>query len=317
MKKVARIIFKIISVLLVVVIGALGVFALIQPVLYKEYYSVANKEFNLKGLGDGLVPQGFAFDEGEDLYYYTGYMKDGSASRVYITDGEEFKYSQLYKDGEAHTGHVGGIAVGESLVWIADGDKVWAVNKEAFENERVDLENYFEPESSASTCTLYDGHLWIAEFYDGSHYFTKESHKLTSPAGEENNALICAYKIDEAQKAGVFDMAPQKVISAPDKIQGIAFDESGRLYFSTSWGATNSGIYLHNNVLANSYAGEFEGAPLWFLDNESLIKELQGPPMAEGIVFKGGRLYISYESATLKYIFGILTRGYSVYSIGQ
>lgn len=323
MKKLLKALLRIFCILIALVILAAGGYALLQPVIYKEYYTDAKKEFAVLGLKDKIVPQGFAYDKENGVYLYTAYMADGSASRVYIYDGDNYRYVLLTdENGAPHTGHVGGIAAGESKVWIADGDKVWVLEKDELYNskESITLTQKFVSESTASCCTVYDGYLWIAEFYDGSHYFTKESHKFITATGQENNAFICAYKIDETMPSGIMDSAPEKIFSAPDKVQGIAFDKEGNLYISTSWGATNTELIKHRNVLINVNDADFavsgQKVPVWYLDSLSLEKVIQAPPMGEGIVYMDGRLYVLYESATLKYYFGILTRGYNVYSIG-
>ena len=44
--------------------------------------------------------------------------------------------------------------------------------------------------------------------------------------------------------------------------------------------------------------------PLWFLDGENYLGEIDFPPMSEGIVMIGDRLAVLSESGAQKYQFG-------------
>ena len=69
---------------------ALGTFLLVWfcGASYPIYDAIARKEFAIPGLSN-LVPQGLAtLPENEDGYDFamSGYMADGSASRIYLID---------------------------------------------------------------------------------------------------------------------------------------------------------------------------------------------------------------------------------------
>lgn len=305
------------------------VFWMVQPLFYGDYYEEAKEEFAIVGLGDGVVPQGFcALDD--DTYAYCGYMADGiSASRIYVIkdDGETGRYIELYTaDGKPYTGHTGGLTISDTTAWLAndgegDDNCVWAFSATDLLDEsikRITLENKFYPESRASCCFADESILWVGEFYDPEKYPTKDSHHLTSPDGAHNPSFICGYTIDPASPTGIAGNLPVKILSAPEKLQGFAINENGQWVLSSSYGLSSSNLQFYDNVLAKehdtTYTMDGQEIPVWFLDNKCRIKTVGLPPMSEELVYKDGRVYILYESACRKYLFGILTRGRYVYS---
>lgn len=330
MKRVGKWIGIVCGALLVLLIAALTVFWAIQPQLYAAYYEEAEKEFSVAGLSDGLVPQGLSYIPQRETFVQCGYMADGaSASRIYLTDaaGNERYVELLNADGSPYLGHTGGIAVGEKTVWLAndgegDDNCVWALSLETLLDEttkQITLSERLFSESRAACCYVYDGLLWVGEFYYGEKCPTSEAHHLFTVTGEENCAFICGYAIDETQPNGVSGELPKKVLSVGSKMQGFAFSEDGTtIALSTSYGLANSQLYFHKNVLNEAADGTLhiqgEEVPLWILDGESLKKSVELPPMSEELTVVDGRLYIQCESASHKYVFGILTRGRHIYS---
>lgn len=318
------------SILIVVILLAMMTFSLVQPLIYGEYYGEAKKEFTAAGLNDGLVPQGFCYSEENSVFLECGYMTNGKdASRIYIVseDGKKSRFVELKTEsGDNYTGHTGGIAIGEDLVWLAndgegDDNCVWVLSLGEILDERtqsITLSTRFFPESRAACCFVNDGYLWVGEFYDPEKYPTKETHHLPTPSGETNPSLICAYLIDETANTGIATDTPEKAISVREKLQGFAF-VNGKIVLSTSYGLANSHLYVYRDVTKEEPAGEIDidgtRVPVWYLDNDSLERDIVAPPMSEELSVKEDRVYILYESACHKYVFGILTRGKWVYSI--
>lgn len=329
MKKVLRITGIALLALMVVAIVALLAFWLVQPLLYRDYYKQAKKEFVAAGLEDGLVPQGFSYIADQEVFVECGYMSDGlSASRIYLIDKEgETRFVELLSpDGTPYTGHTGGITVGERLVWLAndgegDDNCVWVFPLAELldkESDSIVLSEKFHPESRAACCYVDNGLLWVGEFYDPEKYPTKESHHLETPSGTVNPAFVCGYAIDETTPTGIADTTPKKILSVTERLQGFAVNAAGQFALSTSYGTSNSHLFLHQNVTQEPADTAFSvngtEVPVWFLDEDSLIEDVVMPPMSEEIVCVDGRVYILYESACRKYMFGILTRGRHVYS---
>lgn len=332
-KLVGKIVGFVLGGLLSLLIVGVLVFMLIQPVLYPAFYRNAEKEFTAAGLGEGNVPQGFTYVESEDVFLQVGYMTNGkSPSCIYVTDGngENARAVELYDaNGNAYTGHTGGIAAGEQKVWLAnDGDIdagdncVWVLSLAELLDENttsVTLTEKFHPETRSACVTVYDGLLWVGEFEDPEKYPTKDSHKLTAPDGTENPSLICGYTIDETAATGIASETPAKAISVCKKLQGFAFNAEGKIALSTSYSVAASHIYIHKNVLSGEAQGTVTlgdaAVPVWYLDGTTLEQDIKATPMTEELAVKDGRLYVLNESACRKYLFGNFMRGYNVYSL--
>ena len=61
---------------------------LLQVLIYGEYYKIKDNYCINPGLNHGAVPQGIAVDEDRDIVLTTAYMKDKSASRIYLTNSK-------------------------------------------------------------------------------------------------------------------------------------------------------------------------------------------------------------------------------------
>ena len=277
---------------------------------FKEQFSAT---FQIPDLENGFVPQGITYIESEDIFLICGYMhKEKSASRIYLVKEEAYHKIELYLDKNTpYYGHTGGISAGSSLVWLAnDGDVndncIWTLSLDEIldpSTSTIYLENYFVGEGRSSTCYVYDGYLWVGEYADEYSYTTKESHHLT----DNNPSLILAYKIDETKENGIVSTTPEKILSVRNHLQGFAFDENS-IYLSTSCGLDNSILEAHENDLNKeadtSLLINNTNVPVWILDTSSKQYEITMPPMSEEMTFKKNDLYIMFESASNKYIFG-------------
>ena len=81
----------------------------------------------------------------------------------------------------------------------------------------------------------------------------------------------------------------------------------GRVFLSLSYGRRNrSTIVIYRNPLreaAHSKVTLSDGTtvPLWYLDGENYLTEIDFPPMAEGITMIGNRLAVLSESGAAKF----------------
>ena len=313
---------------------------LFTPVVFRDFFGNADKEYLIPGLGDGLVPQGYAYVPEQEVYLQCGYMTDGeSASRIYVTDAKNPKDSRYIElvtaDGAPYTGHTGGITAAGDFVWLAnDGEGedncVWVMSLTellAAENGgKITLTTKFQSETRAACCFADDKYLWVGEFNDGEKYVTDVSHKFTVNGGE-NFALVCAYPLDAASVYGVaFTEADGKAVFTPalalsvtNLVQGFTRTPEG-FALSTSYGLGVSHIYFHKDITTGEADSSIKingtDVPVYFLDAASLTDDVSMPPMSEEIFVKDGRLYVLLESACKKYIFGNLIRGRHVYSYG-
>lgn len=333
-KKVAAICGAIVISFIALVLCLLLALHVITPLASIDFFLNSDPEYVTPGIYEGLVPQGYAHVDENDIYLQCGYMADGtSASRIYVTNTEDTSdtfFVELYTaDGQPYTGHTGGIASSSGLVWLAndgDGDDncVWVFTLDELldsKGGKVILDTCFRPESRAACCFTDGEYLWVGEFNDGEKYVTKETH-----AFGENNALICAYAIDTASEYGIeFEtttsgnnaFTPVLALSVTDLVQGFTKTPDG-FALSTSYSVKASHLYFYSDVTKGeadaSISVNGRDVPVYILDGDAMIKDVQMPPMSEEIFVKDGRVFVLFESACQKYIFGNFTHGIFTFS---
>ena len=290
------------------------------PVL--DYYRASEKSFRIPGLEDGFVPQGLSYDADAELFFVTGYQKDGTASPVYTvsrTDGTVNRTPLLNADGTSFTGHAGGLSVHGDYVYVAGGDDhcVYVFSRDGILSapaEGVPCLGSFEtalPDGdgiNVAFTTVHDGKLYVGEFFREQNYPTPESHKITTSSGDFNTALALAYAFtDDSDHPFGLAPVPCEAYSLPGLVQGMCF-YGETVYLSTSYGLAFSHIYAYDTAALASQ-GTIAGVPLYVMDSASLTGAWKLPPMAEEIEVLNGRMYTMCESASQKYFFGKLTGG--------
>lgn len=320
-KFMGRLFLCLLILAVVVVIGARCYFRF--PV--QEYYQVSQKAFKIPDCHTGFVAQGISYDSKTDSFFVTGYMADGSASPIYVVShrtGEAKRTRILDTDGKPFACHAGGLSVTEQYVYIAGGSDgcLYVYDRAAIlagePDEEIPCLGTFRTALGDGTdigvafTTIHDNKLYVGEFYREQNYPTPKSHKLTTAAGDYNQALAVAYEFSETDDA-VFGLSPNPVAaySLPDQVQGMCFANKN-IYLSTSYGVAFSHmlVYEESSLQPN---GEIAGLPLYELDSAALTKDQKLPPMSEEIEYvpSEGLMYTMCESASNKYIFGKLTGG--------
>ena len=278
----------------------------------KDFFDKAKVEFEIPGLDTAFTPQGMTAIDGTDKFIICGYMTDGTASRFYvINDGKVEKYFTLTQAGEDYKGHAGGVTSYGNTLWVA-GDKncyrfsLSDVN--TCENGgKVIILDSFQTNNGADFVYNSDGFLWVGEFYKKDKYETDDSHKIKTSSGEINSAIVFGYEIDQSKSYGLVNQAPlpSKALSIRGLCQGIAVTQDGKFVLSTSYSISDSHLYYYENVLSrekdSTISIGIHEVDLWYLDNNSLIKEITIPSMSEEIVIKNNTLYILFESGAKKY----------------
>ena len=183
--------------------------------------------------------------------------------------------------------HLGGIAYDGKNVWMChSGERMLsrisykalcgAVRQRTFSVEG--FEEDYPVDDEPSCLTEENGRLFAATFRE------KETSRMT------------AYRYDEKDDRLVAETA----YPIPPKVQGVAFDEAGNVWLSTSYGRKNSSFLLKYKTFAE--LGEDGGKP-------ETIVEL--PPCSEELAIQNGKLYVVFESACRKYKEGTDGRGKS------
>lgn len=192
--------------------------------------------------------------------------------------------------------HLGGVAFDGQNVWICNSS-TRSIERISYDfvklmadqntGEVVDASRMVDtiPVENTPSCITYDsGRLWIATHTVSgdselvAYYYNSKKEELTA---------LSSYRI-------------------PRKVQGIAFDDAGRVYLSTSYGRTSSS-YL--KVYASVFAMSGN-------TNKPQIK-VEMPPGSEEIAISGNELYVLFESAGEKYFNGTDGKGISLCPIDK
>lgn len=300
---------------MMVVLAALNVGV---TVMYWDFFGNADGAFRIPGLTTGFVPQGFAYLQQQDTYLISGYMKDHSASRIYIRDAEgKPRFVELENmDGSVYDGHAGGVATDGKFVYVPGemGVDVFRL-EDILGGERAAAIGKIAGQYDTDCCTFYNGYLFVGDFYYPGAYETPEDHRITTPAGDANPAVIAVYRADENSEFGI-DPTPIAAISIRDRVQGIGVTEAGQIVLSTSYGFHSSQLWFYDfdDRRQGSLTLMGREVPLYYLDSENLASSVEMPPMSEEVVCKDGKVYVLFESACTKYLFGNLIRGHSVFA---
>ena len=281
--------------LLLIVWGGLNV---LKYPIYSDYYDAKTDLCTNPGLNDGFICQGIAYVDEKDLVLVSGYMDDGSASRIYITTlDDEVRYVSLSSNGKAYTGHAGGIAVSGDKVYIANSYKIFILNLSDLLNAEsgsaLEFSEEIKVNNKASFCYTDDKYLYVGEFHDGGKY-TIEGHEYETADGTYY-AICSRYDLNDLSK-------PDRIYSIRNKVQGICFTPDGKVIMSTSYSITSSVYYVYSESDAVNSEKTLDGVPVYYLDK--MEKQFNGPAMAEGLDYLDGKVITLTESASNKYIFG-------------
>ena len=322
-KKLLKAFIILLAVIVVILLGARLYFRI--PV--SEYYSHSEKEFTIPDINSGFIAQGLTYDERSDCFFMTGYMNDKSSSPIYMVEKSTNKYVKKLllqnPDGSEFHGHAGGMTVHGDYIYVAgSGDSCLYVFSyedaiKASDNSTLKSIGTFPmPDDMSVAFTSSDENvIYAGEFYRAENYKTAENHKMTTSAGDYNQALMFAYRFsDSADALFGIETEPFEVYSITDLVLGMD-TYNGRIYLSTSYGVAFSHIYVYDKPQSKKNL-EIAGLtlPLYELDSASLSNTFKYPPMSEEIVCIDDRIYTMCESASNKYIFGKLTGAHKCYS---
>lgn len=287
----------------------------------------STKRFAIPGLKEGFVPQGMSRADNFGMWLISGYMADGSKSRVYKvreSDGFTTYFTLKNTQEDKIFGHLGGIASNGDNVWIATEGFVLCLNMSdviaAPNGGEVSVSDKFDSGTQASFCFANDEYFIVGEFYRKGgfeiegHQFTRESDNTV------NHAYAICYKIESEQQYGL-STQPPFVLSIPDQVQGICLTRSGKIVLSTSYGLPSSKILICDfieSLLRTDGAVNilgFNNVNLYVLGNDDIKEKIKAPCMSEGIDYYNGEVYILFESACKKYNMVTRTRTKNVLSI--
>lgn len=296
-------------VLVILISLAIGGLNVAKFIIYKDYYAIASNVCKNPGLNDDFVCQGVAVSEENESIFVCGYMKDKSASRIYVTnENDESYYVSLTKNGKVFTGHVGGIATSDNSVYLANGGRIYVIDVntllDASNGDIVEIGEGVKVNTNASFVYSDDQYLYVGEFHDGGAYVI-EGHESETAEGT-HYAYCTKYALSDLS-------SPLCVYSIRDKVQGICFAPNGKVVMSTSYGLTDTIYYVYDESEKTDSGLTVDGAPLFYLDK--LEKEVHGPAMGEDLDFSDGKIITLTESASNKYVFGKLFGAYEIVAL--
>ena len=298
-KKIGKIFGIVVASLVALVVLVLAVLNVAKFAIYSEYYGIKENVCRNPGLGDGFVCQGICADEASGHILVSGYMKDDSASRIYVTDLDNNSYYvSLYKGDKAYTGHAGGVSLNGDTVYVASGSRLYTVSLQSIlsakKGDRIDLGEGVKVNNEASFCYADENYVYVGEFHDGGKYVTE--HPYDTADGMQY-AIVSRYRHNDLTQ-------PDKIYSIRNKVQGICFTPDGKVILSTSYGLKDSHYYVYNEADAIDSGKTLDGAPVYYLNG--CIRDVKGPAMAEGLDWYQGKVITLTESASNKYLFGKL-----------
>lgn len=243
--------------------------------------------FNKYIFSEAQCPQGLCFTE--DFILVTSYSDEsGCLGELMVFDKKSGNY--LITLGMDPESHLGGIAY--------DGENVWVCNSKKLTIERISYDfikllaeenpgevidatsvvDAYDVANTPSCITFYGGRLWIASYND---VFESKIKAYNYNVKEDRLEALSEYNI-------------------PARVQGVAFDDDGEVYLSTSLGRKNSSyLKIYDSIV------EMSSRP-----NEPQ-KTVELLPGSEEIDILDNSLYVVFESAGQRYLEGTDGKGVS------
>ncbi len=289
---------------------------------YGTFFNNFKESFLVPGLYEGIIPQGICFDETTGYLLITGYYEDGLyPSMVMCVDQKNGKFISAHPlsntEGEPYYGHAGGIAASQNTVYITTDSQCYtfssSVLKETKNNEEIRFTGKFKLNTLGSFACISNNILWTGDFIESDD---KEREKVTNVTTLNNGETFYAYCEGYILEDGLPSVnkinsdsngyIPDYFLAIPEQVQGMAFTKTDKIIFSTSYGRKNdSKIYIFDDVLISEKVGTIKvdgnNVDLFACNNESLVKEIVAPPMAEGLAEHYDGIYLIFESGAEKY----------------
>lgn len=289
---------------------------------FQSFFKEFKPDFIIPGLLEGIIPQGFCYIGELDLYAISGYYEKAVfPSMLMLIDAKSGKFTKAFPlqnvDGNDYFGHAGGLACSEDFVYITSESSCYIFTIDRLKNlkngDTLKFESNFKLNTKGSFACFDNGVLWTGDFIESDDKEKEAADKITTlTSGETFYAYCEGYTL----KNGLPDVKkinsknngyiPDYMLAIPEQVQGMAFTNSSKLVFSTSYGRkNNSKIFVYENVLLTEKIGIYniDGKEIDLLacSNDLLTETIIAPPMAEGIGVGNKEQYIIFESGAEKY----------------
>lgn len=307
MRKRTKLILLIIAAVLLIIAAVIVIIPAIQT---GDFASRAEKVVQVPDLNSGFVPQGLEFLPESGVYLVSGYL--GEMAQIKVVGQNENRSVSLYNaDGSDFRSHAGGICRSGDFVYISGEQNIYAIKLNDVLSGSATLVGKFPTNNRASFCFADEKYVYVGEYAFGSFYTTAESHHIKTPAGDDNNALVFAFLIDEKQPLGV-KTEPEFAFSITGSAQGMEI-VGNTAYLSLSDRINGSRLLFYD--ISSAKIGQFGEIPLIYLDSSNLVGRQPMFPQSEGIVYVDGKMHILFESAANKYLIGRLFGADYIYSL--
>lgn len=291
---------------------------------FTTFLADAERKVIVPGLEEGIVPQGFARNPKTGYMYMTGYFTVSGTPSVIVVMDPKGKFVAEYKvfkeNGDAYTGHMGGICVTENYLYFtgpADSNGNYTVAEFALADltlegsHSITLNKTVALPIHASYLFYDSGKVWAGTFYlPGSYDLGKLFNTTTTSAdGAAYGGYSAAFCTNEEGRLVVDEQTqycrPVHVLATPNKVQGFAYRD-GKVALSISYGRNNvSYLDFFNIDLDNATETlTVDGLiyPMTILDSTNRVSTVTAMCMTEGIsLSKHGNLLVLFESAADKY----------------
>ena len=224
--------------------------------------------------------QGICFTE-EYLLISSYSTQQNALGKIMVFEKETGEY--LLSLGMDSNSHLGGIAYDGENVWVCNSSKL-AIERISYEficnevehnkGKFVDVRTLTEKYSVGiipSCITYHNEQLWVA------------TH------AKYTNSQMISYEYDKQQD----ELSYVRMYHIPSRVQGVAFDENGRVILSTSYGRNNS-----------SYLRIYRTVEGMSTNVDKYEVSIEMPPCSEGLAIEKQQIYLLFESAAEKYLEG-------------
>lgn len=268
------------------------------------------------GLDSNYVPQGVAFYDGSEIvvaYYFKG-LFDSRPSIFLIAETSESQTFYVYDlydtDGNAYTGHVGGIAVSGQYLWTCAAGRVLRFERPDRLGETLSLtaDLAYDVDSNADFVTINDGRLWVGEFAFGDDYVTPAHHHYGG-----SRAWIAGYDMDIENETLVSSteyivggrkvLRPDAVMFVGQKVQGAAICDD-KVVLSSSYGFKDSELDIYSIAAVKRFTVDLPGGnqvETIVLGQENRLASYKMPAGAEGMSYADNKLAITFEGGSKHY----------------
>ena len=307
MRKKTKLILLIIAAVILIIAAVIVIIPAIQT---GDFASRAEKVVQVPDLNSGFVPQGLEFLPESEVFLVSGYL--GKTAQIKVVGENENRSVSLYSaDGSDFRSHAGGVCKSGDFVYISGEESIYAFKLNDVLSGSAALVGKFPVNNRASFCFADEKYVYVGEYYFGALYQTAESHHIKTPVGDENNALVFAFLIDENQPLGL-KTEPEFAFSITGSVQGMEI--VGNTAFLSASDRLNGSRLLSYDI-SRAKIGQFGEIPLVFLDSSNLVGKQPMLPQSEGIVHDNGKMHILFESAANKYLIGRLFGADYIFSL--